>query len=639
MRINVLRSQTDCPKGKQWYTCQSNGFTGCCSNVNVCDLSTCPDVPSSTSASQLQTTTLTVSATPSAIATTSSSLLDSSSTPSSTTSILINAGLANSTSSTVTATASPSETASSSTSKSNATPIIAGVVAGVVFLSIMSILIWFCIRRRKQKKTKTIRNSILEFGVPNKEFVLDRSTVQSFQDNETGVFEPFGGRYQSRSSSRTTTPKPLPAILPTSPPPHISSHNHTRTHAEHQHHLQSRPQLPRSPPRPTRTNSDPTIEQIEAADAPLPTDPEKAALCPPPEHEHPIYGLPAFLTSPTPPPFPHPGIPINPNLEPIHAGPTTLQDLPSFVARTSVEQERERYSNRTSFSLPRRTSEVTRSTTASRRHQLWRNSEYMGSSSSSKPSPSVSQLKDSPVPGRSELEGGKIQSPIKGRSELEGDQVPDHFLTPAIPQHVGGSGVHRGNTNSTNYSVPIGLGVDSTSPTSLYSQSSFAPPLPHQPPIQQQQQQNQPSNLQQQMTGPIGPNLTSPLLTSISARYSSPLDSYFKSPSLYVSTREILDGHDKEVVSPLSGTSEVGRWSGSTALDNLTPWGLGVDSLSKGDFGDIGDVLGDGMGKGGFVREPERWETEQQKQMREELTPLSAMSVDVEREWGEWALR
>lgn len=481
----------------------------------------------------------------------------------------------------------------------------------------MSVPIWFCFRRRKQKKTKTIRNSILEFRAPNKESVLGRSTGQSFQDNETGVYEPFGGRYQSHSSSPTTAPQPLPAISPTSPLSHISSHSHThtRTQHQHQHQHQTRPQLPsRSPP---RKLSDPISPVQEIEDASLPTDPEKAALTRPPEHEHPIYGLPAFLTSSEP----HPGIPLSPNLEPIHSAPATLQDLPGFVARTSVEQERERY--RKSLSLPRRTSEVTRSTTTSRRHQVWRNSEYMaGSSSASKLSPSVSQLENSLVPGRSELDSGEIniRSPIPGRSELDGGLVPEQFLTPSLPRHTSSSGhIQRGNTTSTMHSVPIGPGVDSTSPTSFYSQGSFS--LPHQ-------------RRQQQMTGPKGLDLASPILTSITARYSSPLDSYFKSPSLYVSTQEILDGHNKEVVSPLSSSSEVGRWSGSTALGNLAPGGLELGSRSKGgfgnaNFGDIGDMLGDR-----FVGESER-----QKQMREELTPLSAMSPDVEREWGEWAFR
>ncbi|KAE8445905.1 hypothetical protein EG329_012684 [Mollisiaceae sp. DMI_Dod_QoI] len=626
MRLNnTPRAPGDCPAGQQWYVCVANGFTGCCS-VDACDLQTCPDSPQSSSASQLSTTTLTVSATPSSTvlssssttkSSSSSSLLASSSqsttssSTSTTASILNNAGLAGSTtpSTSVVATAFPTQTASSSSSNSNTTPIIAGVVTGVVVAAIMSILIWFCLRRRKQKKA--IRESILQYGVPNKEFVLDRSTGLSFQEEiGDGVFAPFGGRYQSRSSSRSEPhPQPLPAMLPTSPSPHVSSIHNTQP--------KSRAQV-----------ADSSIPIDEVEDAPLPTDPEKAALTPPPEHEHPIYGLSNF--------DPHPGTALNPNLKPIHAHPATLRDLPSFTSGQEERKREQRYR-----SLPRRTSEVTRSTTTSRRHQLWRNSELM----TAKPSP-VSTMTDSPVPGMSEMDATEMVSPVPGRSELDGGEIPNSYFSPTIPPKISTKNSnHRGTTSESQHSIPIGLGVDSNSPTSLYSQNSFSPAQP------QSQTPNEPEKRQQQMVGPKGLNLISPDLISTSRNNSFPDDSYFKSPSLFVSTREVLDGLNKEV----SMSPEWSRWSGATEVGNLTPGAcngegkdeiLGFKGLDQGGKRETKDnirgvdkiTMLEGMGDNRFG------DSEKEKTLREELTPLSSggMSVGLgmggEREWGGWPL-
>lgn len=198
--------------------------------------------------------------------------------------------------------------------------------------------------------------------------------------------------------------------------------------------------------------------------------------------------------------------------------------------------------------------------------------------------PSPATTFDSPVPGVSELDGEEIRSPlmqeyeqpVPGHIELEAGSVPASYLSPPIPQ----KSVKR---NRDSIIIPIGLGVDPTTPTSMY---------PHTP---------------ENESFPPAP-IDAPQVPSLKSRFTqAPSEDFFKAPSLFVSTREVLDGCGKEVVSPVS-PEEVRRWSGATAIG------------SHG--GAPGEMLGEVV-----------------KRRREEYAPLSGVSVDVEREWGSWALR
>ncbi|KUJ11363.1 uncharacterized protein LY89DRAFT_243266 [Mollisia scopiformis] len=206
MRFSLERAPADpsCAAGFLWYTCSDIDFYGCCS-TDPCDAG-CPDPASLTKTistnSPLRTSTLTVSA-----AQSSTSLpLTSSSAP--TTSVLNNADLAGFTTSmtiseTGIPTSSPSPSASTASSTSNSTTnsialIIGGAVAGVVVVSIMSLIIWFCLRRRKQKQNKSsnrysLQDSLPPYGIPTKDFVLDRTTGPALSLQESEPFAPFGG--------------------------------------------------------------------------------------------------------------------------------------------------------------------------------------------------------------------------------------------------------------------------------------------------------------------------------------------------------------------------------------------------------------------------------------------------------------
>jgi hypothetical protein len=88
-------------------------------------------------------------------------------------------------------------------------------------LSIVSILIWFCLRRRKQKKQ---RDSIASYRSPTKDYVLDRSFSPADHPPTGGdVFAEFGGTSYS------------------SPERDISltfSQDDTNPHIQHQQHQQ-----------------------------------------------------------------------------------------------------------------------------------------------------------------------------------------------------------------------------------------------------------------------------------------------------------------------------------------------------------------------------------------------------------------
>ncbi|PVH78916.1 hypothetical protein DL98DRAFT_234986 [Cadophora sp. DSE1049] len=188
-----------CNAGKVFYNCQINSFRGCCS-VDPCALPACPDADSSSTtapvskgASQPSTRQTLVSIPNSVL---SSSLATTTTPP---TSIIVDIAITSSTptytqteAQTQTSSSTSSPTPSSSPSGVPNTPIIAGTVSGVVALSIISILLWFCLRRRKQKQET--RKSIAQHGLPNKEFVLDRSAPSESSRVGGDVFAPFGGK-------------------------------------------------------------------------------------------------------------------------------------------------------------------------------------------------------------------------------------------------------------------------------------------------------------------------------------------------------------------------------------------------------------------------------------------------------------
>jgi len=184
-----------CNAGKVFYNCQINSFRGCCS-VDPCALPACPDMDSSSTKSTSQPTTRqTLISIPNSVL---SSTLAMTTTPP--TSIIVDIAITSSTpkytqteaqTKTSSSTSSPTPSSSSSSGVPNA-PIIAGTVSGVVALSILSILIWFCLRRRKQKQET--RKSLSQSGLPNKEFILDQSALSESSQVGGDVFAPFGGK-------------------------------------------------------------------------------------------------------------------------------------------------------------------------------------------------------------------------------------------------------------------------------------------------------------------------------------------------------------------------------------------------------------------------------------------------------------
>jgi hypothetical protein len=84
-----------------------------------------------------------------------------------------------------------------SNSNSNHTPLIAGVVVAVVVLSILSVLAWFCFRRRQQQKKylENARGSIAKYGFPTTDYVLDRAKTdeESLHSKNSDIFASLGG--------------------------------------------------------------------------------------------------------------------------------------------------------------------------------------------------------------------------------------------------------------------------------------------------------------------------------------------------------------------------------------------------------------------------------------------------------------
>lgn len=90
----------------------------------------------------------------------------------------------------------------SSVHKSNTGPIIGGVIGGLVFIALCVGLLWFCIRRRKQREIeKLVRDSTPILGSPangSEKFAMEHSPDLGESGKRQsglsgGVFGPFGG--------------------------------------------------------------------------------------------------------------------------------------------------------------------------------------------------------------------------------------------------------------------------------------------------------------------------------------------------------------------------------------------------------------------------------------------------------------
>ncbi|KAK0103215.1 hypothetical protein ONS95_005249 [Cadophora gregata] len=538
MHLNrVERALPDgtCDAGKVFYNCQVNSFRGCCS-VDPCALPACPDASSSTTAAISKTTSQPT--TRQTLISIPNSLLTSApaTTTNRPTSIIVDIAVTSSTptyteteAQTQTASSTSPSTPSSSRSGVPNTPIIAGTISGVVFLSILSVLIWFCLRRRKQKQET--RNSIAKYGLPTKEFVLDRPTPSESSRVGGDVFLPFGGRYdQPRLTSATQTPPPrstqsTPIQAPTS----------------------SREIYPAAAAGYGSGNPDPTTPVTDRA---LP-DPEKSTLTPPPVHEHPFFhplpGQSAEI------PTYHPGTPVHTNLTPIAPQKSTMRSHPTYHISQLSTHPAFRASKPPSppreSGFPRRTSEVRqyRSLSPIQSNPRQQPPQNHNPTQVYKPThENQNQNHNQQSWQHSELSAATATSPIIGRSELEAD-VPSTYLTPATTYNSPSdfdytnkwtdrrsqiTPISRGNTDSSKYSIPIGLGVDAMS-QSYHSQGNgneiqSSHPNPNSRP-QHHHELETPSpapatnqtripslsittstSNSVQMLGPLGPNLNSP---------------------------------------------------------------------------------------------------------------------------------
>lgn len=173
MFLGHLFERSACSPGMTYYTCSSNGFNGCCTASNVCDLPGCPD-----DAPNAPTVTITLSTEGVAPKTT---VISPTTTPAQATALANADAAASSTSK-----ATPTPVSNSSDHNGSSTPIIAGVVCSIVGLAILSVLAWFFLRRRQQKKKQQDFNPNTAF---EKEYDLRR---QSNDDDQTRSGEALG---------------------------------------------------------------------------------------------------------------------------------------------------------------------------------------------------------------------------------------------------------------------------------------------------------------------------------------------------------------------------------------------------------------------------------------------------------------
>ncbi|RDL38611.1 uncharacterized protein BP5553_02952 [Venustampulla echinocandica] len=159
---DLVHRDADCPTGKSFWVCGSSSFRGCCS-VDACVKGGCPDTPASNSI----TTIITLTPQPVTPLPSGSSSISSSSSSSLTSSSTTTASSTAATTTTDTkppallATASstilpvnPSTNPPNSREKTSNVPLIAGVTCAIVAASILSVVVWFCWRRRQQKRSR-----------------------------------------------------------------------------------------------------------------------------------------------------------------------------------------------------------------------------------------------------------------------------------------------------------------------------------------------------------------------------------------------------------------------------------------------------------------------------------------------------
>ena len=362
-------------------------------------------------------------------------------------------------------------------------------------------------------------------------------------------------------------------------------------------------------------------------DRPLP-DPEKSTLTPPPVHEHPFFhplpGQSAEI------PTYHPGMPVHTNLTPKAPQKSTMGSHPTYHISQLSTHPAFRASKPPSppreSGFPRRTSEVQKYRSLSpvqnnSRHQIQNQNQSHNSTQTYQ-----NQNRNQQSWRHSELSSttaSALTSPVVGRSELEAD-VPSTYLSPnlAPPTTYNNNTpsdfdytnkwtdrrsqmtpISRGNTDSSKYSIPIGLGVDPSSlsnpvsspnhqrnPTTRHELETPIPDLRSYNPSTV----NVPSlsiSTSAQMLGPLGPNLNSPRdgghIMSWADSYSrshsfrptpnstsnytnsasrSQSQPHLRSLALASDEKEVLSTttNDSAIVSPMSPE----RWSGATAVQS-----------------------------------------------------------------------
>jgi hypothetical protein len=171
---DLVERTNECPTGRLWYECTLSstnpGFRGCCS-VDACQPKGCPDMAQASSSSTTSLTIITLSVVPQAPAATI---------PVSTTPLPL--------AMTTAPTAMASQSAVATKSPNN-TPIIVGIVCGIVAASVVTILVWFFLRRRNQRKAGL--HSIPTFdGKEGKEDAIARHNA----DYEGTHLRPGDGR-------------------------------------------------------------------------------------------------------------------------------------------------------------------------------------------------------------------------------------------------------------------------------------------------------------------------------------------------------------------------------------------------------------------------------------------------------------
>ncbi|EPE36418.1 hypothetical protein GLAREA_05756 [Glarea lozoyensis ATCC 20868] len=172
---DLTERANECPSGKIWYECSvaspNSGYRGCC-EIDACQSKGCLVMSQSSTSSTSSLTVVTLSVIPQAPAAT---------TPVHTTPIPLAAM-------STTQPAVATQSADTAGKSPNNTPIIVGIVCGIVAASIITTLIWFFLRRRKQRAG---RHSIPTFEVKEgKEYAMARQN----SDYEGTHLRPGDGR-------------------------------------------------------------------------------------------------------------------------------------------------------------------------------------------------------------------------------------------------------------------------------------------------------------------------------------------------------------------------------------------------------------------------------------------------------------